>query len=214
MTIQCFWLESTLTARRSLRRYKRDDERCSAQPGYGHQAQAPIDEVPFKIQRGDSDVGYNVFDWCGASDVGLFPHGDLRWPKECLCGAAFTDADAWQVFMDEIYVRTDTGERIVLRDAPAGAMWDAWWYGDATFCSFPIEGTHLMVRCPGTADGKGTADWYVDGRAGNGDRKSRGWQRSGNPKASPPTVTANPSIQITRTNGYHGWLRNGQLVSV
>ena len=91
-------------------------------------------------------------------------------------------------------------------------MWDAWWYGDSDFCSFPIDGLHLMVNCPGTADGKGSAHWYVDGRAGNGDPNSRGWTRTGDPKANPPTITANPSIQITRTNGYHGWLRNGKLV--
>ncbi|HVN69306.1 MAG TPA: hypothetical protein VMU38_06640 [Candidatus Binatia bacterium] len=35
----------------------------------------------------------------------------------------------------------------------------------------------------------------------------------GDPKATPPTVTATPSIQIggIGSSGYHGWLRNGRL---
>ena len=50
-----------------------------------------------------------------------------------------------------------------------------------------------------------TGEWCVDGPANNGP----GWDRTGDPTAVPPTVTATPSIQC---RSYHGWLRDGKLV--
>lgn len=210
--IQCFWLEATLTAQRSLRRYASLPEGALCGRYGHHNGQTPIDVVPFEIRGRKDDSGYKTFDYLGADRLELFERTDSRWPLKCdRCEYHFSESDPYQVFMDELYRRTDNGEILALCDAPPGAMWDAWWYGDSNFCSFPIDGVHLMVRCPDGADGSGTADWYVDGRAGNGDRHSRGWTRSGDPKADPPTITANPSIQITCDRGYHGWLQGGKL---
>jgi hypothetical protein len=103
-----------------------------------------------------------------------------------------------------IYRRTDTGEEMVLRDAPAGAMWWADRYSEAFGSIYHKErggGPHLLVKTPG-------GEWDIDSKSSNGE----GWQRTG----EPPNVTANPSIGAGKgPDGgwkYHGWLRNGVLV--
>ncbi|HEX3456645.1 MAG TPA: hypothetical protein VHR97_01705 [Candidatus Baltobacteraceae bacterium] len=229
MEIQCFWLDSTMTARRFLRRFSSTHGgrtipevesgryNCPSSPYSSHDAVSPaIDVVPFEIKPIDVRPEYRTCDYLGADRTELFPPDDPRWPAKCAyCDYVFEQRDHWQVLMHEIFRRTDTGEELILDDAPPGAMWDAWYYGDTDFPTPPRpDGIHLMVRCPDTHDGSGYrhADWYVDGIAGNGAPNSYGWTRSGDPKANPPTITANPSIQITRTNGYHGWLRAGKLV--
>lgn len=222
--IPCFWLEKTLSSQRSLRRYAR--AKCSGPDGY-HNATLPIDIVPFRITVRPSDPAYRTFEYDGANKLEKFwgegqplqgdgMRRDPRWPTKCdACSFIFAQTDHWQVFMSEIYRRIDTNEELTLRSAPAGAMWDAWWYGDTDWPTPPRpDGIHLMVRCPDTADGKGTADWYVDGKAGNAPDKVYGWERTGIPNQHPPSVTAMPSIQITRANGYHGWLKSGFLVPV
>ncbi len=172
-----------------------------------HNAMATVDTVPFTIvpwQHGDRMVN----DYGDAKNEANFPHSDLRWPTHCVCGYAFVESDRRQIFFDDLMRRTDTGEEMTLRDAPAGAMWDAWWYGGSAFPTPPRpDGIHLMVRTP---DG----EWYVDGLASNGPRNDYGWQRSGDPKAIPPTITAKPSIQMgaVGSSSYHGWLRDGKLV--
>lgn len=113
-----------------------------------------------------------------------------------------------QLFAREFYRRADTGLTMLLDEAPAGAMWNAWWIGrESRVYKGPgsfigPDGIALMVKTPG-------GDWFVDGPANNGP----GWTRSG----APPRVTASPSILIPHGRGasrepYHGWLRNGVLV--
>lgn len=74
--------------------------------------------------------------------------------------------------------------------APAGAMW------------ISKSGAGLVVRTPG-------GDWYVDGRARNGD----GWTRTG----EPPNITVVGSIlqerpnELAGTRIYHGVLSGGVL---
>lgn len=198
MTIQCFWLEKTLRARRSLRRYHSSDVRCSGPMGY-HDAMVTIDEVPVrkKWEYGDAIVQ----DYAGADDVDAFKD-DPRWPKACSCGYEFKKTDRWQIFFDDVMKRNDTGEEISLRDAPPGAMWDAWWYGVDSSWTNPQrpDSVCLMLKTPG-------GDWYVDGRS----RQGGFWTRTGDPRSNPPTVTATPSILI---EPYHGWLRDGKLVAV
>lgn len=212
MNIQCFWLEETGRARRYLRRFasRRGDDIPSDEPcpvnGY-HNEMVAIDEVPVGRKPWKYDEEYIVRDYGGADNLEAFK-GDARWPAACACGYTFLDTDSWQVFFNDVMRRTDTGEEMTLRDAPAGAMWDAWWYGDSGFPMPPRpDGIHLMCRTP---DG----DWYVDGLAGNGPKNDYGWSRTGDPRAHPPTVTASPSIQIggIGSGAYHGWLRNGVLV--
>jgi hypothetical protein len=218
MQIACFWLEGTLRARRSLRRYSREgspDAAVCKQPWGYHNAHALIDDVPFEIKPSGVRSEYRTFDFLGADKLELFPAEDPRWPAKCEhCDYRFEDGDKRQVFIRPLYRRIDTSEELILDDAPPGAMWDAWWYGDSDFPTPPRpDGIHLMVRCPGfMAEDGSHADWYVDGIAGNGDRNSYGWSRSGIPNQHPPSVTANPSIQITQTNGYHGRLKSGFLV--
>ncbi len=227
--IPCFWLEDTLTAQRSLRRFvsAQDGEaraKCSGPEGY-HNAMLPIDIVPFRIVTVESRPDYKTSEYDGANRLERFwgegqplqadgVRRDPRWPMKCdECGFVFDRTDQWQVFMEAIYRRIDTKAELTLDNAPAGAMWDAWWYGNSDFPTPPrADGIHLMVRCPGTRAEGGYADWYVDGIAGNSDRKSYGWQRTGIPNQHPPSVTVTPSIQITQANGYHGWLRAGFLV--
>ncbi|HVN69529.1 MAG TPA: hypothetical protein VMU38_07775 [Candidatus Binatia bacterium] len=182
--IQCFWLEPTRTARRSLRRYSREGSDGNVCKPWGyHNAQAPIDDVPFEI-RSREDSEYGFMDFGGADRVELFA-GDARWPAKCEhCDYRFVDDDPRQVFMDEIYRRADTGALLALRDVPPGAMWDAWWYGDAKEWSWPIDGVHLMVRCPDKPDGSGHADWYVDGRAGNAPADRRGEKEQRPPRSA------------------------------
>ncbi|HWZ29184.1 MAG TPA: hypothetical protein VNX15_11505 [Gemmatimonadales bacterium] len=117
---------------------------------------------------------------------------DPRWPTACACGYAFTEGDTRQIFSDSVYRRADTGELLTREEAPAGAMWDASWWPDKG-----PDGICLMVKLP---DG---CEWMVDGPSTN---SKTPWARTG----KPPAVTATPSIL---TNGYHGFLTNGSLVS-
>jgi hypothetical protein len=202
-----------MTAERKLRRFaSRSTGRtiedveskvyeCPLKWGY-HNAEVLIDEVPYRLV--DSDDGcrkHEEFD--GAQRVEQF-NGDPRWPAKCECGYEFTPGDDWQVFTSTIYVRTDTNERITLRSAGPGAMWNADWLRTLSVGTHrPSDGIALMVRTP-------AGDWFVDGKAKNGP----GWDRTGDPKANPPTVSAYPSIGVgTAPNyDYHGWLRGGMLV--
>jgi hypothetical protein len=199
VTIQCFWLEPTMRARRSLRRYRgnREGERCEASGTGYHNAEVLIEPCDVRLTEHD---GRQVWEYDEDRDAEKF-RDDPRWPTACACGYGFADGDERQVFCDIIYRRTDTGEEMALRNAPPGAMWDARWYTHASDLLKPDD-LHLMVECPG-----GT--WYVDGKSSNGP----GWTRTGDPRAIPPTVTASPSIGIgVNMEKYHGWLRAGQLV--
>lgn len=107
-------------------------------------------------------------------------------------------------------MRSDGGGETTIRDAPPGAMWDAWWYP----WKGP-DGRSLMVRCP---NGR---DWSIDGRASNctlpDDQEHRCWVRTGDP----PSVTVSKSAPGQRTcsagggsiqaGDYHGFLRDGRL---
>ncbi len=184
-------LEPIERARLSLRRYRSGSEggteaqrTCPGPMGY-HDATAPIDEV--------DDVRDDVGNWKLPSGD-LWPHDDPRWPTACGCGYQFVTGDAWQLFVDHLWRRLDTGEIVALRDASVGAMWYAdWlpWRGP--------DGRCLCVKTPG-------GDWVVDGPATNSDRVPA-WTRTG----VPPDVTVDGSIGA---GTYHGWLRGGFLVEV
>lgn len=125
---------------------------------------------------------------------------DPRWPTHCACGYAFAAADEWQVNYDCVHTRSDGCPACTLRDAPAGAMWDAFWMPAPRRGP---DGLSLVVRTPG-------GDWMVDGPSHHADgsvQASPGWTRTG----TVPHVTASPSILMHR-DGYHGWLRDGRLV--
>ncbi len=198
--IQCFLLEPTRYVRRQLRRYSRDDRTCSLRGGSGyHNAMAPLDEISIPLDDDRRVSGDN------------HDHADPRWPKTCGCGYVFTPGDHWQVFVDTIYRRIDTNEKMTLANAPAGAMWYAEWMTEGRTDDgtpgnfFGPDGKCLIVRVPG-------GDWNVDGPSFNNGERGQGWTREG----TPPLVTARPSI-LKGAQGepgyYHGFLTSGELIS-
>lgn len=202
--IRCFLLEQTDRVRIKLRRYSTMKGACTLY-GY-HNASTPIEEEP--IQPDPERPGY-IMNASGDSH----DHADSRWPATCACGYQFQESDEWQRFTERIYRRVDTGEDLTLRDAPPGAMWEAWWFDD----TFVPQGAHnLVVMTPG-------GEWTIDGQASNctmlEDRrqeKHHCWIRHG----VAPDITVDKgengqscgagagSIQC---GDYHGFLRNGYL---
>lgn len=192
--VRCFWLEPTDRQTRALRRYSPGQGNCSGPMTY-HNAEVRIEDGPAGEPTCALRAGHPLL-------------ADLRWPTQCACGYQFTPTDERQLFSQQLYRRTDTGEETTLRRAPPGAMWDAHWYGDR--CG--PDGKHLMVKLP---DGH---DWFVDGRANNctmkDDSVHRCWVRHG----APPDVTVDKGGHTCAagagsiaTPKYHGFLRNGYL---
>lgn len=132
---------------------------------------------------------------CPSDHGDVWPHDDPWWPKKCAyCGQQFNDGDEWQFNPHLLYRREDTGDLVTLHAAPVGAMWHARIPHWDRF-KRNSDGINLVVRTPG-------GDWMVDGPSSNGN----GWERTG----QVPNVTATPSIIV---GPYHGWLRDGLLVS-
>ena len=185
--VTCFLVVATDRHRVKLRRWSEGASRpCPARGSWGHEAGAVVGEV--------RDPGHPA----NGDDPERFPHDDPRWPSACEhCGAPFEAADAWQVFHEGVYARTDgaPGEYF-LRSLPAGAMYDATWLDHQR----GPDGRSLMLMLP---DGR---LWHVDGPSTNGD----GWTRTGDA----PRITARPSILTHGADGresYHGWLTDGVL---
>jgi hypothetical protein len=182
--IQCFLLEPSDQAQESLRRFvwSGEGQKCPLPHGY-HNASAVRGHIAFPLDPKSNGYGMDAKD-----------HSDPLWPTHCGCGYAFADTDQWQYNVDRLWRRVDTGELFTLDDAPPGAMWFAPWYED-TFKG--PDGRSLVVKTP-------AGDWLVDSISSGGGR----WTRTG----EAPRVTASPSILFHGTPGYHGWLRDGQLV--
>lgn len=205
MGTKCFWLEPTDKRALYLRRYVSSDAggKCELSGIGCHNASVRIEDSPDE----KDEEGYSQI-------VEVEPYlADPRWPAACACGYVFTDTDQRQLFQDTIYRRTDTGEVFPLRDAPPGAMYDAWWA--ARFWKGP-DGRSLVVKLP-----NGT-DWQVDGAANNCtmpddhfQQKHHCWTRTG----TPPLITVGNSFGPTCNAGagsiqsgdYHGFLQNGVL---
>jgi hypothetical protein len=205
MTITCFWMESTDTARVGLRRYapSSGSGRPCPQPAGYHDWIVYLGEAPLpQVREEDGRIHY-------ARPEYAYPgRDDPRWPVACPCGYAFGPDDQWQEWSEALYRRADTGELVTIRGAPDGAMWDAWWMPDWSHRG--PDGRCLVVKCPGGHD------WMVDSRASNctmpDDDEHRCWVRHGEPPAitvgkDGPTCAAGAgSIQC---GGYHGFLRAG-----
>jgi hypothetical protein len=184
--VVCFYLQPLGKIRRSLRRFRSSDIKCpKPYQGWDYcNAECFIDELPYPIKQ--------------VVESYSFPHDDPRWPNACTgCGAPFKDDDTWQVFVDTLYTRSDTGEVTTIREAPAGAMWDSWWMPDAY--RNKTDGLALILKLPGGHT------WGVDGPSSS-HKEAGAWTRTG----TPPKLTASPSILVP--GGYHGWLRDGVLV--
>lgn len=104
--IQCFLLEPTDRARRSLRR-------CHDFAGAGeyHSEEVDIGEC-----AADEHAGV----------ASCFPEfkDDPRWPSRCgKCGHLFSEIERSYVDVRPIWRRADTGELTTLDEAPPGAIW-------------------------------------------------------------------------------------------
>src|SRR4051812_43313995 len=112
--VRCFMIVTTGRARRYMHRWS--DVICPA-TGQGHSARAIADEGPEDELPPDDD-------WFESEE---------GWPAQCdTCAYEFPPGDETKraVSTDHFYRRVDTGEELLLRDAPPGAMWDATWLPD------------------------------------------------------------------------------------
>lgn len=206
--VTCFMLDPTERVRLSLRRFRHGGG-CSGASSY-HNALAPIGEAPIlwaenppAAPRSSPRRSYQ------APAVDAYA-GDPRWPTHCGCGETFGEDDEWQVFVDRVYVRRDTGAEIVLGEAGPGAMWDADWYHG--WREGP-DGRSIVVILP---NGR---QWFVDGPANNctapTDMDHHCWVRTGEPplitvsKSAPGQRTCDAGGGSIQAGDYHGFLQNG-----
>lgn len=177
--------EPTGRYKRNLRRYAPSSDGVSNCPaGSLHSASVVACEVPA----------------AEAADVGgdNWPHDDPSWPRTCACGHEFTPDDHWQRIDREVYRLPDGHEFTLSRSlgliAPAGTMIRVAWYDEHA----DQPGESWLIALP---DG---GDWITTQRAKGGGY----WTVTG----TAPNLTATPSIWHNAPNGWHGWLRNGELV--
>ena len=200
--ILVFFIEPTKGFRRWLRRYQSGD--CSVSGQRFHNAR-------FKLDDARSDVLQTFRDLKSAMAF------DARWPTHCSCGYEFGDNGACQLFVERIYRRTDTGEEMTLREAPAGACWNAYWVADglkAPTFNLGDDGRCLVVKTPG-------GEWVIDSRASNctlpDDSVHKCWVRHGRPEDGSLHVdknglTCGAGAGSIQCGDYHGFLHNGYLV--
>lgn len=215
--VQTFWLEETGEGSIWLRRFTlRDlpDHPRDCPEKYGYHTKA-IDTgliIPQAIVT--SADGHRHYEAAPAPETFA---GDPRWPTHCDCGMPFWGEDEWQVNVEQIMRRTDTGETMTMRDAPAGASWDAWWY-----YRVGPDGISLVVRIP-RGDGQPSGpseDWFVDSQASNctrpDDPEHRCWVRHGDPRECHVRVdkngrTCDAGGGSIASPTWHGFLRDGRL---
>jgi hypothetical protein len=208
MPIKCFLLEPAGKLARSLRRYSGEAARgqCPLMPGeYGyHNASVPFDVIDDATPTGNYS----------AHPEDKPAHDDPRWPQACACGYAFTGADEFQLSVDRLYRRADTGAETTLRGATPGAIWNADWLADHAGFRGP-DGRSLVAKLPNGHD------WMIDGEANNctdpeGARRGahKCWVRHGTPPditVDKNGVTCNAGAGSILSGNYHGFLRNGEF---
>lgn len=179
--------EPTGRYRRELRRYRSSFSGGDACPAGGYcDASATIGEV------GADEASAHGDNW---------PHDDSRWPAACgRCGYTFTPDDQWQRNDNRLYRLPDGIEFAFWgafgKVAPPGTMIRAHWYDE--FSGHPDGIESWLISLP---DG---GDWITSSRATGGGY----WTVTG----TPPNITASPSIWHNQPDGWHGWVRNGELV--
>lgn len=214
-----FFIEETSRERLYLRRYSAVGDTCTksshkcTKTGHYCNAMAFIGIEP--LERDSAGYARN-------RDERKPPQSDPRWPTVCeACGEAFGATDEFQLFGQTIYRRVDNAEEMTLREAPAGAVWNAWWIADRREetqrgCAWMVgpDGRSLVVRMP---DG---SDWMIDSRARNctmkDDNEHFCWVRHGRPEDGTLHVDKNgrtcaAGAGSIDTGKWHGFLHNGQL---
>jgi hypothetical protein len=128
-----------------------------------------------------------------------WPHDDPRWPAACAaCGHAFGPEDGWQLNDNAIY-RLPGGAEFAFwgafgRAAPPGTMIRARWADE--FSNPP--GESWLISLPGGGE------WITTQPATGGGY----WTVTG----TPPAITVSPSIWHNAPHGWHGFIRDGELV--
>ncbi len=167
---------------RSLRRFVFTGQGRDCPQGGYHNASADIGEVTDPAEAHGDN----------------WPHDDPRWPAACECGYEFGPADEWQRNDNQIYRLPDGAEFVFRhsfgRAAPAGTMIRADWYDDFT----EQPGESWIVALP---DG---GEWITTQKATGGGY----WTVTG----TPPAITVSPSIFHNAPTGWHGFIRDGELV--
>jgi hypothetical protein len=169
----------------SLRRY-RNEGPCPLMPGEHsyHNASVLIGTQPaVRDAKGYLHADGNLSD---------YPQEHPAWPTTCGCGEPFTETDKWQVQRQGLYRRSDTGEVTTLQEAPAGAMWNAWWLPSGY--AGP-DGQRLVVKCPGGGE------WQIDGVANN---------CTIHPASGPRTVLPYDPDPASDPNAHRCWIRHGE----
>lgn len=209
MGVRCFWLERTDRVRRWLRRYSSSHMGGWTCAEGWHEAMRPFDDAPAIFE--DRLYGTHVHRVLTHREGDRPPDDDPRWPAACAtCGTPFPPDEVRQFFYDLLYRRTDTGTILTLKEAPPGAMWDAWWLhglkgGPLTMPT--ADGRNIMVKCP---NGR---EWHIDGRASNctlpNDNAHHCWIRHG----EPPNLivdkngrTCSAGAGSIQAGDYHGFL--------
>jgi hypothetical protein len=179
--IRCFLLHPLPRRRQWLLRRSHAGAVCRSRTGE-HRAKVRIEDGEFPHPPPPKS---EAPEWIRYRD-------DPRWPTRCdFCDYLFTPRDERLLFFRRIY-GDEEGRELILDEAPAGAMWDAWWLGPEFRGR---DGYHLAVMTPG-------GPWYVDGRS---PVTNLHWKRIG----TPPNVTVRPSNFIP--GRYHGWIDEGFL---
>lgn len=150
--IKTFLLEPTGLSRSHLRRYS-SGSTCPGKYSY-HNADG-LHLGDFKqTEKPDGTID-------GYEGLPVIAPDDPRYPIKCdHCEYLFTPGDNRHVFSESLYKRTDTGEIITLRSAPAGAIWRATWLEGSNGYVGP-DGKTYICRLPGNHD------WIIDSIASN-----------------------------------------------
>lgn len=206
-----FWCEPTGEAEWSFRRWRSLD--TDDPEAHRHRAIRSIGRRPTRYdespRHGDRPRCY-----LASIDPAGWASDDARWPTHCECGEAFVAGDAWHVDQDEVYRAVHSGREWPRADLPIGAMFDACWQ-PASWRN--ADGVALTVILPPG----GVGDWWnIDGPASHREPDAanpgkertvlvpHAWSRTGDFRADPPTVSAQPSILTSR---YHSFLTAGVL---
>jgi hypothetical protein len=154
----------------------------------GHDAFTVIGNVPeseSKLVHGDN-----------------WTHDDHRWPEQCAhCGYRFADTDEWQRNDNALYRRPDGVEFVLWGDisqVPAGTM-----------CRLPWADHYMSVRHPQHVESwriqlPDGGEWVTSQAASGGGF----WTVNG----TPPMIDVTPSIWHSQPSGWHGFIRNGELI--
>lgn len=211
--VECFLVGPTDRAAVWLRRYVSGSSGdCSKGRHSYRDAKVPVGQCSSRVDE------EGIFRHDNTPEV---PDEDPRWPTHCACGYEFADEDERQVFTETIYADGDAGREWPLREAPAGAMWDAEWMGD--WAGVNGSGPNWTIRLPNGHD------WTPGSRASNCGRRDEPlgshdcWcvhgeapkltvDKQPEPGRSTCTAGAGSISSGSGDRNWHGFLRDGMLV--